>query len=529
MSELNFTLDIKQAQPNARKLPHTWSRCVGAGRAREGLHAQWQSQLKKVIRDCGFQYIRFHGLLHDDMCVVYRRDGAIRYNFQYIDSLFDFLLETGIRPLVELSFMPKELASGTKTHFWWKANITPPSHWHEWQDLVTALVTHWIHRYSLEEVRKWYFEVWNEPNLDVFWSGSKSQYFTLYQVTAQAIKAIDPLLRVGGPATSNFVPDDRFDGEMEDKSRQITHRIQNLDSVPWKGVWIKDFLEYCAAEHLPVDFVSTHPYPTDFALDGLNLVKGRSRTRDSLYRDLSWLRETVKNSAYPDAKIHLTEWSSSPSPRDYSHDFLPAASYVVRSNLSCASLADSLSYWVFTDIFEETGGGPGPFHGGFGLINQQGIVKPVYHAYRMLHALGGTQLQKGENHIITRRDDSGIAALFFNYPDVCTSAIPISSYPNYLPSLEVQRLGEPLRIHAVLTSLPPHTEFCLEILDEEHGTAAAAWVSMGAPRHITREITESLQQSATSLDQRLYQTSENGVLTLNFSLPSWGIALLSLV
>lgn len=151
--------------------------------------------------------------------------------------------------------------------------------------------------------------------------------------------------------------------------------MDDLDSLQWHGVWIEDFLRFCAAENLPVDFVFCHPYPTDWALDGQGQSRGRSRSRDSLHADMTWLREAVARSAYPNAEIHLTEWSSSPSPRDCEHDWLPAADYIVKSNLDCAHLADSLSYWVFTDIFEEGGGGPETFHGGFGLMSMHGIRK----------------------------------------------------------------------------------------------------------------------------------------------------------
>ncbi len=295
-------------------LPHFWNVCVGAGRANEGLRAGWREHLKLSVGKCGFQYLRFHGLFHDDM-FVYREaeDGTPVYNWQYIDDLFDFMLDTGIRPFVELGFCPKDLATETGTTMWWQGHGSPPNDYGKWCDLVEAFVRHCIARYGLEEVRQWYFEVWNEPNLGPFFRGTRTQYFELYKVTAETIKAIDPELPVGGPATSNFVPDARFDGEEEDTSKQTTFDVDDLDALDWKGVWVEEFLAFCAKEKLPVDFISTHPYPTDFALDGHGEVRGRSRGVDSTRQDLTWLRRVVDNSSYPDAEIHLTEWSSSPS------------------------------------------------------------------------------------------------------------------------------------------------------------------------------------------------------------------------
>jgi len=171
--------------------------CVGAGRANEGLRADWQRQLACVRRECGFRYVRFHGLLCDDMGVYSEdKEGHPVYNWQYIDELYDSLLAIGVRPFVELGFMPAALASGTQTIFWWKGNVTPPKDYQKWENLIRALVTHWTGRYGEAEVATWYFEVWNEPNLAGFWIGDKqgktdaefepiarAEYFKLYAVT----------------------------------------------------------------------------------------------------------------------------------------------------------------------------------------------------------------------------------------------------------------------------------------------------------------------------------------------------------
>jgi len=217
------------------------------------------------------------------------------------------LLEIGIRPFVELAFCPSDLASGTQTQFWWKANVTPPKDYKKWADLVKFTVKHWIERYGIEEVRKWYFEVWNEPNLKAFWSGTKSQYFDLYRITAETIKSVDVSLKVGGPATSNFVPDDRFDGEVEDISKHKTFET-DIDKHEWKGVWIKEFLSFCKNNSVPVDFISTHPYPTDFAFDeGNKELKGYTRDVNATIKDLLWLNRVLKELDMENLEIHLTE------------------------------------------------------------------------------------------------------------------------------------------------------------------------------------------------------------------------------
>lgn len=473
--------------------------------------------------ECGFEYIRFHGLLAEDMFVCHAVGGKLQYNWYYIDALHDFLLATGVRPIVEFGFMPPALASGTQTQFWWKGNVTPPRDYTQWGDLIHALVQHWKERYGLEEIRRWYYEVWNEPNLHPFWGGTKSEYFELYRHTALAVKRVDAALRVGGPATSNFVPDDRFDGETEDKTRHLTHRVENLDSLEWRAVWMKDFLRFCEQEGLPVDFVSCHPYPTDWALDGHGKSRGCSRSRDSLHTDMTWLRNVVAHSAYPEAEIHLTEWSSSPSPRDCAHDWLPAADYIVKCNIDCAGMADSLSYWVFTDIFEESGGGPEAFHGGFGLMNMHGVKKPAYHAYRFLHQLGSEVVTRLDEGIVTRKADGTVQALVYNYAKGLKEAVPLAGYPGHNAAKRIQQMGECREERLTLTALKPGAAFVLERMALED-TAIYAWEQMGRPVNLSR--TQEAALKACAPRREYLQADAQGHLTLALTLAPWEIAFL---
>ncbi|MGC3988982.1 MAG: hypothetical protein QM796_04715 [Chthoniobacteraceae bacterium] len=144
---------VADARSEGTPFSHFWSRCVGAGRANEGLRADWQQQLKFAIAECGFKYVRFHGLYHDDMFVYRLENGRAVYNFQYVDALFDALLEMGIRPFVEFGFCPKDLARETGTVFWWRGNGAPPTDVTKWGELVERTVRHWIARYGIEEVR----------------------------------------------------------------------------------------------------------------------------------------------------------------------------------------------------------------------------------------------------------------------------------------------------------------------------------------------------------------------------------------
>lgn len=467
---------------------------MGAGRAREGLDAAWQEQLALAVRECGFEYIRFHGLFHDDMFVYREVNGRPMYNWQYVDALFDRLLAIGIRPFVELSFCPRDLASDpTKTIFWWRGITSPPKDYPRWGELVAAFARHCIQRYGIAEVRQWYFEVWNEPNLtDGFWHGTRDQYLELYRVSARALKAVDAGLRVGGPSSSGLVQDD--DGNF----------ISN---------WTKEFLALDA----PADFVAAHSYPCYSQLIGFGKYNPAKRGFETTRTDLEHIRGLMRASGRTGLELHMTEWNMSVNPRDYIHDFLPAAAFIVKANLDCRGLADSLSWWTFTDIFEEGGIGDTVFHGGFGLINMPGFVKPAFHAYRFLHRLGDELLALGDAGAITRnRADGRLTAVLFNYPCV-DEVIP---YCHTLAAAEaIQQRGQPIQVALQLAGLPPGAQFEIETLDRQHGWAYRAWQEMGYPEPPTRDQTAQLRQAS------LNTARTTGPLPPTFTLQPWDVVL----
>ncbi|MDB2385344.1 hypothetical protein N9V96_02610 [Polaribacter sp.] len=506
---------------------HFWSKSVGAGRANEGLRAGWLEQLEKVQENCGFEYVRFHGIFHDDMFPVFEKNGKISYNWQYIDDLFDRMLDLKVKPFVELAYFPTILAAeNSKTQFWWKANITPDSSkFGEWHNLVKAFTQHCVDRYGIDEVLTWYFEVWNEPNLTRgFWDGTKSQYFELYKQSVLAVRSVDERFRVGGPSSSNFVADDRYKGEKENTGGYtVTFTAENINELEWKGVWIEDFLEYCEKEKLPVDFISTHPYPTDFPLDP-RTGKGKDFSRHvfSTIEDIKWLNKVIAKSAYPNAEIHLTEWNTTPNSRDAMHDFLPPAAYIVRTNLEAIGLTNSLAFWTFTDIFEEKGGGQSIFHGGFGMINYQGLVKPSYHAYRILHQLGDEKLYKDEFLFVTKKSGNGkIVAVAYNYPKEHYNAVPKS-----IRKVKKFDVGSNRNLNLELTDLKPGAQFKIEVLDKDHGNIYDYWEKLEKPEPPTREQIKIMKQFAETLDTTIVTADKNGKLAIKKELTPWSVVLI---
>ncbi len=511
------------ATKGVEKFDHLWSKCVGAGRANEALRAGWLEHMEMAQTNCGFEYVRFHGLFHRDMYTVFEKNGKYTYNWQYIDDVFDRLLDLNVKPFIELGFFPDAFAAeNSQTVFWWDAKVTPdPEKLDDWSDFIKAFTQHCVDRYGIDEVLTWYFEVWNEPNLSrAFFDGTRSQYFDLYKRSVTAVRAVDNRLKVGGPSTSNFVADGRYDGEKEDNSKFVNIDADNINKLNWEGVWIEAFLEYCKKEKLPVDFISCHPYPTDFPLDpSTGSGKDISRYVGSTKDDIAWLNKTLKKSAFPKAEIHLTEWNTSPNSRDAMHDFLPPAAYIVKTNLDCIGMTNSLAYWTFTDVFEEKGGGESIFHGGFGMINYQGIVKPSFHAYRMLHQLGDEKVFANDRLFVSRNSGDGkIVALAYNYPEEYVNSVPRGN--------SKREEGTSKELDFTLTGLKPGTMFKIEILDKESGNIHNYWEAMGKPEPPTREQVKVMKDYAENLRTVTVVADKNGNCTIKQELTPWCVLLI---
>lgn len=454
--------------------------CVGAGRANEGLRADWQRQLRAAHADCGFRYIRFHGLFDDDMG-VYQEDkqGRSIYNWQYIDELFDFLQSIGMKPFIEVGFMPTPLASGPQTIFWYRGNVTPPKDYAKWEAFIAAFTRHVTERYGADEVRSWFFEVWNEPNLTGFWIGTtggktyeeflptaQAEYYKLYESTVRAIKSVDEKYRVGGPATAG------------------------------EG-WIEETLNFCAQNKVPLDFISTHSYAT---MSGYLDENGSAGTvfapdRNSITSGVKNVRAKIDRSPFPKAELHYTEWSASYTPSDPIHDSYHSASFILDKVHNVDTAADSMSYWTFTDIFEEAGPRMTPFHGGFGLLNYQDLRKPSYYAYKFLNQLGDTQLRCADPAAIVCRGNSGsLQALFWDF----TITHPGPSIINQ----EFYKADQPSKAQPPATlELSGLRKGKYQLKGYKVGYRAndvqSAWRDLGSPSQLTRAQVETLRKASS--------------------------------
>jgi len=448
-------------------MSQVFKECIAAGRANEGLRADWQEQLAVIQKEIGFKYIRMHGLLHDDMG-VYNEDarGNPTYNWQYIDKLYDALLKAGLKPFVELGFMPRDLASGTQTIFWWKGNVTPPKSYKNWSGLIRNLVLHFRERYGGDEVRKWYFEVWNEPDISPFWSADLSEYLKLYKATAEAVKSVSSQYRVGGPASA------------------VAFRFE------------QELLDYCARNHVAIDFISTHSYGVKEGYVDETGRKGTVLDGDpaAVRSRMVHSREIIRRSAFPNLELHFTEWSSSYTPTDSIHDQYHQAAFVLDKIKGAQESVNSMAYWTFTDIFEENGPRTTPFHGGFGLMNYQGIRKPAYYSFRFLNQLGNQELVSSDAASwVTRNAAGDVAALFWDFTPIVPPAGTNDQafYKKELPSKE----KGPARFEIAQL---PEGRYLVQVYRTGYrmNDPYTAYLDMGAPAQLIRSQEEALHQVA---------------------------------
>ncbi|WP_337031148.1 GH39 family glycosyl hydrolase [Paenibacillus illinoisensis] len=441
-----------------------WNITMTAGRAIEGLREDWRKQLSALKGRVPFQYIRFHGIFNDEMMVYSETEqGAPVYNWSYVDKLYDFLLDQGVRPFVELSFMPSQLARSKETLFWWRGNISPPSDPAKWQALVREFIRHCLNRYGAEEVKKWYFEVWNEPDLaGVCWAGSKEEYFAFYELTAHAIKTVLPDLRVGGPA-------------------------MGYGSL-WNDTWAEEFLSYCRKHEVALDFFSFHIYSEYPKLkveeDRLTQIMPPSFYKESI--DL--LRQKMKASSYGHVELHVTEWNFSLYDRNLLHDTMFMAPFVIYHTMNTLGDVKAMAFWSFTDVFEESIVPTSPFYGGFGLINRDGLKKPSYYAFELMQKLGDELLIKGDGYVGTRKSDGSMQFLFYHYVHV-DQLFASGDWSELSCSTRYDVFEEKgsKAFELTLNKLPGLYKCTSYQLDRDHGSVFDEWTRMGSPYLLTEE------------------------------------------
>lgn len=451
---------LVDAASSSTPFPHFWEQMFGSGRAVLSMRESYRDDIRDVKKIVDFDYVRFHAIFHDELG-VYDEDanGNPVYNFSYIDQIYDGLLKNGVRPMVELGFMPKKLASNPEAlhPFWYHQNTSPPKDYAKWDAFIQAFVGHLVDRYGIDEVSRWYFEVWNEPNLD-FWTGNPKQptYFELYDHTARDVKAVSSRLRVGGPATA-------------------------------QAAWVGDLIAHAQSAHVPLDFASTHIYGDAEARKVFGPDFKGSISRDEMAcKAISKVHTEILHSALPNLPLYVTEFNAG-FKQYQSRDTLYVGTFLANTIRQCDGMVQMMSFWTFSDVFEEQGPVKTPMHGSFGLMGAGGFMKPSYVAFELLHKLGDTRLNiDADDVIVTRHKDGQLTLALWNLvdPEPGPGQPPVAVFPQVKKTVTLRFAHLKARRVEMLR------------LDENHSDSLVAYRKMGSPQYPTRAQIQQLRTAA---------------------------------
>ena len=483
--------------------PHFWEQIFGSGRAILSLRQSYRDDIRTVKQAADFRAVRFHGILLDEVG-LYDPDammqdpglaprkvsGAAVYNFSYIDQIYDGLLQNGVKPFVELSFMPKKMAADPNItqSFFYQPVVSPPKDYALWDAMITALAEHLIQRYGMDEVATWDFEVWNEPNLD-FWGGRPNMptYYELYAHTARALKKVSGRIRVGGPSTA-------------------------------QAAFVGEFLRTMKERKVPVDFASTHAYGNDTADNVLGTNENVPRDL-MVYRAVKKVHDEILASPYPQMPLIFSEYNASYSNEPDVTDSIYMGPWMANNIRLCDGLTEAMSYWSFSDVFEEQGVVRTPFYGGFGLVAADEIPKPALHAFAMLHELGDRRLKaESDSALATKSANGDLEVALWNY------VAPYGEGASYTPP--PANPGAVKSFSVRFTGVPANAAVMIERLDQDHGNVVKAFDRMGRPATPSREQIAELRAAGKAAPAERAML-KSGMLQL--TVPPQGLVLIKVL
>lgn len=499
-----------------------WQFSVGSGHAALALRTDYVKQLKFIAEELGIKRVRFHGMFHEDMHTIhditdiFPIPGGERFkerSFHYCGLVIDNIIECGMQPFIELGFMPSKLAKDdVKGIFFYKPNISMPKNDDEWCEYIRDFINYLINRYGVEEVRQWYFEVWNEPDLEVvFFTGTQEDYFHLYEITARTIKSIDTELMVGGPATSG-------------------------------SKWVDAFVNYCDDNNVPLDFITTHQYAGDplggvedqggpmegteknqsnkFSPEGFrkafeNFKEGTmlealrhflpdKSELEELPSDLFEKNSAIVNKQAKGLPVFYTEWNINANFSSYTNDTRKVAAYDVKNALATEENITGSSIWSFTDIFEELHPFLEEFHGGFGMLSHNGIPKPVFYGLKFLCQAGD------DRYVLPGALDKEIGMAAFKKEE----EVQLILLRQKMKNLDLPK--ERVEITVEIEHKPKNV--ILQRIDEEHCNPLKIWEQMGSPKDMTPLQVKDIINKTVVKEENMAFSYEDGKVMLSASL-----------
>lgn len=497
----NKEVNILSIDLNCHSTPFLqWKRLAAVGRAYDCMRGDLQEQIHLAKKELGIEYLRFHGIFSDEMRVATRnKGGKLDFYWQYVDIVLDFLINIGIRPFIDFTFMPTILSSKDTTVFWYQGNISKPKDIEEWKELVHHFTTHCINRYGIIEVRKWYFEIWNEP--DYMWAGTKKDFYELYRSTVHILRSIDDKLKIAGPSV--------------------------LSPIRENSSFANGFVDFVNKENLPLDAFVYHIYgENDYALQQGSIISrlGDKQHFSDCINEFGKIASKLK---VPVKEIFITEYNISTIHNNFLLDTMFAATHMLYNFLKNHSKVNGIATWTLSDIFEEDSELKGPFYGGFGMMTVEGIRKPTWYAQWFLSLLGDEIISQGEDYIITRKEED-IQILAFNY--VFYDKLYIAgdrSLLKYDSRYNVFEYQKDINYNFTINNIDGIYEKRVYNLDREHGSAYDIFERMGSPEVFSREDAEYIKCKARP-QMSVSTISVDNQLDIELQLPMHGIGMIQL-
>lgn len=449
-----------------KKLTHNFKNFVSVGRAKELLNTNIQRMLTDLQTQIGYKYIKFHGILSDDMMVVSRTGGKLSFHYALVDQVIDFLLSIGLKPLIQLSFMPRELAADPDKTVCYSPFITsPPREMSEWDLLIKDFTEHLLERYGIDEVTTWPFSVWNEPitSKSMFGFGDDAVFFRFYRHTYHAVKKVCRNIRIGSPS--------------------ILY-MENLGN----DTWIRSFIAYAKKHDCMPEFINVHYYADIIpSVNYHNYYVGQSTTStfpkrtDDFSLWIGSIRKILATLHLESLPIYLTEWNFTFSHRNLINDTCFKSCYIMKNLLKNYDRLDSFGYWSLTDLIEENALPDTLFHGGLGIYTINGLRKNVFYAFYFANMLGDKMIASDDGYFITKKSNDCFQIITYNYVH----------YGNLFASGELFDITETNRYSPFDMSRKLHISLDFEDLsngnyeireyfvNREHGSAYDIWIDLG--------------------------------------------------
>ncbi len=497
------------------RLNHSFLNMISTGKASDILSSDCQNNLREIQREIGFKYIRFHGLLDDDM-MIYKnlyKEGPT-FVFNYLDTVFDFLLSIDLKPILEFSYMPEDLSS-SKKHLVGFSNsiISFPKDMELWKLLVSKIMMHLNERYGRAEVETWPVAVWNLPDtMDfAFGLGGLKPYYELYRETYFTVKKHNPASRFFSPSASS--------------------------EALLSGDWLEKFFALCKKDNCLPDYIQYHFYPiaVDSSFTNPEKYYWKNSSKNLLHYkyDENLMKKSIRDikkkfSSYiEDNNFYISEWNSTLSHIELLTDTCFQSAYIAKNILENYDSVKSICYWTLSDLVNKGLASNLPFHGGLGLFTGKGIKKASYYALWLLSKLGGYKLQSGDGYFITKDEDS-FQIVLYNYHHYSAlyangelfDMTPTNRYTPF-PTMETKRFS--ITLESAEESNYSVSEFSL---NRKNGSGYDKWVELGAPEYISDLGAEYLKSVCIPQVREYVTRAGEGRINLTCTLEAHEVRLL---